>query len=85
MNEIIKFLLLGDNFMPEIRLRQPTQLGKSGFPCSACGPFTQNQERIKKFKEAADSKYIYQNKLDETCIQYYMIYGDFLKILKNSY
>ena len=55
----MKFLLLGDNFMPEIRLIQPTQLGKPGFPYSACGPYTQNKERIKKFTEAADSRYIY--------------------------
>ena len=31
--------------MPEIRLKQP------GFAYSACGPFTKNKERIKKFKE----------------------------------
>ena len=55
----MKFLLLGDNFVPEIRLIQPTQLGKPGFPYSACGPYTQNKERIKKFTEAADSRYIY--------------------------
>ena len=60
MNEIInKFLLVEDNFMPEIHLIQPTQLGKPGFPYSACEPHTQNKERIKKFKEAADSRYIY--------------------------
>ena len=29
--------------MPEIYLRQP------GFPYSACGSFTKNKERIKKF------------------------------------
>ena len=35
MNEIInKFLLVGDNFMPEMHLRQP------GVTYSACGPFT---------------------------------------------
>ena len=41
MNEIVnKFLLVGDKFMPEMRLRQP------GFTYSACGPFTRNKERI---------------------------------------
>ena len=35
MNKIInRFFLTGDNFMPEIHLRQP------GFPYSACGTFT---------------------------------------------
>ena len=49
-----KFLLSGDNFMPEMHLRQP------GFTYSACGPFTKNRERIQKFKEKGDSRYIYQ-------------------------
>ena len=73
MNEIVnKFLLAGDKFMPEMHLRQP------GFTCSACGPFTKNKERIKKFKETGDSRYIYQNKLDKTCFHHYdMAYGDF--------
>ena len=31
--------------MPEIHLRQ------SGFAYSACGPFTKDKERIRKFKE----------------------------------
>ena len=52
MNEIInKFLLVEDNFMPEIHLIQPTQLGKPGFPYSACEPYTQNKERIKNLKK----------------------------------
>ena len=43
MNEIIdEFLLAGDKFMP-------------GFTYSACGPFTENKKRIKKFKETGDS------------------------------
>ena len=37
MDEIVnKFLLAGDKFMPEIRLKQP------GFIYSACGPFIKN-------------------------------------------
>ena len=38
-----KFLLAGDKFMPEMHLKQP------GFIYSACGGFTKNKERIKKF------------------------------------
>ena len=54
-NEIVnKFLLLGDTFMPEINLKQP------GFTYSACGSFTKNKERIKKFKETGDASYIYK-------------------------
>ena len=49
MNKIInKFLLAGDNFMPEMHLRQP------GFTYSVCGPFTKNKERIQKFKETGN-------------------------------
>ena len=45
INEIVnKFLLVRDKFMPDIYLRQP------GFTYSACGKFTKNKERIKKFK-----------------------------------
>ena len=44
MNQIInKFLLVGDEFMPEMHLRQPR------FVYSACGPFTRHKERIKEF------------------------------------
>ena len=44
MNAIVnKLLLTGDKFMPEMHLRQP------GFTYSACGAFTKNKERIKKF------------------------------------
>ena len=39
--------------MPEIYLRWPW------FTFSACGPFTKNKERIQKFKETGDSRYIH--------------------------
>ena len=43
MNDIInKLLLAGDNFMPEMHLKQ------RHFTYSACGPFTKNKERIQK-------------------------------------
>ena len=64
MNEIINpFLLAGDQFMPEMHLRQ------LGFMYSACGPFTKSKERIQKFKETGDSQYIYQNELDTACLK----------------
>ena len=31
------------------------------FTYSACGPLTKNKERIRKFKETGDSRYIYRN------------------------
>ena len=41
--------------MLKMHLRQP------GFTYSACGPFTENKERMQKFKVSGDSRYIYQN------------------------
>ena len=76
MNEIvIKFLLAGDRFVPEMHLRQ------SGFTYSACGPFTKNKQRIQKLKETGDSRYIYQNELDKACFQHDMTYGDFKDLI----
>ena len=71
-NEIVnKFLLARDKFMPKMHLKQP------GFTYVACGPFTENKERIQKFKEAGDTTYIYRNELDKACFQHDMVYGDF--------
>ena len=64
LNEIVyKFLLTGDKFIPEMHLKQP------GF---TCGPFTKNKERIQKFKETRNSRYIFRNKLDKACFQHAM-------------
>ena len=71
MDKIInKFLLAEDKFMPEMHLRQP------GFTYNACGPFSKNKKRIKKFEETGDSRYIYQNELDKACFKHDMAHGD---------
>ena len=72
------FLLAGDKFIPEMHLRQP------GFTYSACGTFTKNKERIQKFKETGDSRYIYQNELDKACFQHDMAYGDFKDLTRRT-
>ena len=46
-------MLAGDKFMPEMHLRQP------GLTYNACGPVTKNKERLQKFKETIDLRYIY--------------------------
>ena len=46
-------MLAGDKFMPEMHLRQP------GLKYNACGPVTKNKERLQKFKETIDLRYIY--------------------------
>ena len=75
MNKIAnKFLLAGDKFTPEMHLKQ------SIFTYSACRPFTKNKERIQKFKETGDSRYIYRNELDKACFQHDMASGDFKEL-----
>ena len=54
------------------------------FTYSACGPFTKNKERIQKFKETGDSKYIHQNELDKTYFQHYMVCEDFKDLPKRT-
>ena len=64
--------------MPEIHLRQPQ------YVYSACGPFTKNKEKVQKFKETGDTRYIYKNELDKACFQHYMAYGDFKYLTKRA-
>ena len=70
--------MAGDQFMPEMHLRQP------GFTYSACGPFTKHKERIQKFNQTGDSRYIYKNELDKACFQHDMTYGDFKDLAKRT-
>ena len=71
-------LLAEDKFMPEMDLRPP------GLTYSACGLFTKNKERIRKFKKTGDTKYIYRNELDKVCFQHDMAYGDFKDLTKRT-
>ena len=79
MNNLInKFLLAGDNFMPEIHLRQPQ------FTYSACGPFTRHEERIQKFKETGDTNYVFKNELDKACFVHDAAYSDSKDLTKRT-
>ena len=62
--------------MSEMYLRQP------GFTYSACGPFTKNKERIQKFKETGDLRYIYRNELNKACFQHDMACEAFKDLAK---
>ena len=44
-----------------------------------------NKERIKKFSERGDSRYVYQNKLDKTCFQLDMAYGDLKDLNRKTF
>ena len=79
MNNVInKFLLAGDKFVPEMHLRQPQ------FVYSACGPFTRHKERIKKFKQTGDARYIYRNELDKACFQHDSAYADHKDLINRT-
>ena len=79
MNNIInKFLLAGDNFMPEMHLRQPQ------FTYSGGGPFTKHKQRIQKFKETGDTNYIYKNELDKACFAHDAAYSDSKDLTKRT-
>ena len=79
MNDIInKFLLAGDKSISEMHLRQPQ------FTYSSCGPFTNNKERIEKFKETGDTKYIYRNELDKAYFQHDMAYVNFKDLARKT-
>ena len=75
---INKFLLAGDKFIPEMHLKQPQ------FVYSACGPFTRHKERIKKFKQTGDIRYIYRNELDKACFQHDSAYADHKDLINRT-
>ena len=79
MNNVInKYLLVWDKFMPEMHLRQPQ------FVYSACGPFTRHKERIKKFKQTGDTRYIYRNELGKACFQHDSAYADHKDLINRT-
>ena len=50
MNQIVnKYLVVGDKFMPEMDLKQPSLI------YSACDPFTKNKERIEHFIQTGNT------------------------------
>ena len=67
-----------------MHLKQPASLNKSGFTYSTCGLFTKNKERIQKFEETEDSRYIYKKELNKACFQHDMTYGDFKDLAKRT-
>ena len=71
-------MLAGDTFMPEMHLRQPQSV------YSACGPFTRHKERIKKFKQTGDTRYIYRNELDNACFQHDSAYADHKDLINRT-
>ena len=70
MNEAVNtFLVTGDKFMSEMHTART---------------FTKNKERIQKFKETGDLRYIYQNELSKVPFQHDIVYGDFKDLTKRT-
>ena len=79
MNEIVnKFHVAGDKFMSEVHLRQP------GFLNGVYKWTIYKRQRIQKFEEIGDSRYIYQNELDKGSFQHDMAYGDLKDLTRTA-
>ena len=70
--------MTGDNFLPELHLKQP------GFIYSACGPFTKSKERTGKFIQTGNTDFIYKNDLDKAFFQQDMAYGKSKDLAKRN-
>ena len=64
--------------MPEMHLKQHS------FTYSACGPFTKNKQRIKKFMQTGNTDFVYKNELDKVYFQHDMAYGKTKDLAKRT-
>ena len=80
MNEIVnKFLQASDKFMLELHLKQPE------LTYSACGPFTRNKERIKKFMRTGNTNlFIEMSMINKACFQHDIAYGKSKDLAKTT-
>ena len=49
---------------------------KSLFTYSTCGPFTIHRQRIQKFREKGNLKYLYRNQLGKACFPHDAAHSD---------
>ena len=54
------------------------------FTYNACGPFTKNKERIKKFMQSGNTDFIYKNELDKAYFQHDIAYGKSKDLVKKT-
>ena len=47
-------------------------------------PFTRHKERIKKFKQTGDTRYIYRNELDKACFQHDSAYANHKDLINRT-
>ena len=69
---INKFLLIGDNFMPQMHL---WLLNLEDILLVDCGPFTRHKQRINGFMNDGKLSHILKNKLDAACFQHDYAYS----------
>ena len=50
-----------------------------------CGPFTKHHERIQKFRETCNLKYLYRNELDKACFAHDAAYSDSKDLAKRTF
>ena len=68
----------------EINLCLKCILDNQGLPIVLEDHLQKNKERIQKFKQTGDSRYIYRNELDKACFQHDMAYGDFKDLKRRT-
>ena len=71
-DDINRFLLIGDKFMPEMHLWDP-KVKKY----SACGPFIRHKQTINDFMKDGKLSHILKNKLDAACFQHDSAYAKY--------
>ena len=59
-----------EKFMPEFHLKQPW------FTYSAYGPFTKHRERVQKFRNTGNLKYLFRNELDKAYFAHNAAYSE---------
>ena len=49
-----------------------------------CRPFTKHREKIQKFRETGNLKYLHRNKLDKDCFAHDAAYSDSKDLVKRT-
>ena len=73
-----KFILVGDQFMPEIHLKQP------GLLKVLVDHLLKIKKEFKNLKKIEDSRYTYRNGLHKTWFQHDMAYEDFKDLARKT-
>ena len=64
--------------MPELHFKE------TRITYSACRPFTKHCERVQRFRETDNLKYLYRNELDKACFVHHAAYSDSKDVAKRT-